>query len=223
MTNRIKQLYLFLVLQLLAWAFAYNENTIIWKLSNTDLVGGYHPVILGNPQINIEGTDTSVFFNGLNDGLVLPVIPIEGWQEFTIEVKFKPAGDGPLSPRFIHFEDTSFNRGTIELRLTPNRQWYLDAFLKNGRTNKGLTLIDSTKLHSADKWYWVAMVYDGKKMSSYINGVKELEGEIDMPPITAGKISLGVRLNKVNWFKGQISEVLFHPNILNPDKLKSNN
>jgi hypothetical protein len=83
--------------------------------------------------------------------------------------------------------------------------------LKNGKTNKGFTLIDSTKLHPVNKWYWAALVYDGKKMRSYINGQKELEGELDFPAMTKGKISLGVRLNKVNWFKGQIREIRFHP------------
>ena len=130
------------------------------------MVGGFQPVVLGNPKIKIETTDSSLYFNGVDDGLVLPVIPIEGWQQFTIEVKFKPAGDGPVAPRFIHFEDTLFNRGTIELRLTPDGQWYLDAFLRNGKTGKGLALIDSTKLHPADKWYWAAMVYDGKKYTA---------------------------------------------------------
>jgi hypothetical protein len=55
-------------------------------------------------------------------------------------------------------------------------------------------------------------------MYSYINGQKELEGEIDFPPMTKGNISLGVRLNKVNWFKGQIREIRFHP-----EELESNN
>lgn len=41
----------------------------------------------------------------------------------------------------------------------------------------------------------------GKKMSHYINAVKELEGEIEFSPMNTGQISLGMRLNKVNWFK----------------------
>ena len=31
---------------------------------------------------------------------------------------------------------------------------------------------------------------------------------------TKGNISLGVRLNKVNWFKGQIREIRFHSEVL---------
>jgi hypothetical protein len=197
----------------LAWTIA-DDKVIIWKIKDPNLVGGMKPLVLGNPVIKAEGKDSSIYFNGIDDGLIVPAIPIEGWSTFTIEVLFKPESDGPIAPRFIHFEDTALNRGTFELRLTKNGQWYLDAFLKNGKTNKGLTLIDSTKLHPTGSWYWATLIYNDKKMSSYINGKKELEGEIDFPAMTKGNISLGVRLNKVNWFKGQIREIRFHSEVL---------
>lgn len=203
-----------------SWQFKSDEKTIIWKLNDVNRIGGFKPLILGDPTIKAEANDTSIYFNGINDGLIIPAIPIEGWSTFTIEVLFKPDSDGHSAPRFIHFEDTASNRGTLELRLTKNGQWYFDGFLKNGKTNEGLALIDSTKLHPADKWYWAALVYDGKKMYSYINGKKELEGEIDFPAMTKGNISLGVRLNKVNWFKGQIKEIRFHPEVLQTNDLQ---
>ena len=209
-------IFAFCILTLLAGKKAADPGqTIIWKLENPGSIGNYQPAILGNPLIVKDSTSTSISFNGLNDGLVIPKIPIEGWKQFTIEVLFKPAGDGPIAPRFIHFEDKELNRGTFELRLTAHGQWYLDTFLKNGKTNKGLTLIDSTKLHANDKWYWAAMVYDGKKMTSYINRQQELEGELDFPSMTTGNIAIGVRLNKVNWFKGLIKEIRFHSKALN--------
>lgn len=202
------------------WTFTDPGNPVIWKIHDPNLVGGFRPVVLGNPAMRIEQKDSSLYFNGINDGLVIPTIPIEGWARFTIEVLFKPDGDAPSAPRFIHFEDTARNRGTFELRLTKQGQWYFDGFLKNGKTNKGLTLIDSTRLHPANEWYWAALVYDGKKMYSYINGQKELEGEIDFPPMTKGNISLGARLNKVNWFKGEIREIRFHQGELDEKALK---
>ncbi len=204
-------LFVFSLLVFPARTYYNTGKIIIWKLKDTGSAGNFKAVKLGNPFVKIENGDTSLYFNGINDGLIIPVIPIEGWSKFTIEVLFKPAGEGTPAPRFIHFEDTASNRGTFELRLTRNSQWYLDVFLKNGKTNKGLTLIDSTKLHTVNKWYWAALVYDGKKMYSFINGQKELEGEIDFPAMKEGRISLGMRLNKVNWYKGQISEIRFHP------------
>jgi hypothetical protein len=208
-------IFAFTILTLLVGKRAADPaQTIIWKLENPSSVGNYRPAILGNPLVVKESTGASLSFNGVNDGLVIPTIPIEGWKQFTIEVLFKPAADGPIAPRFIHFEDKDLNRGTFEARLTPNGQWYMDTFLKNGKTNKGLTLIDSTKLHATDRWYWAAMVYDGKKMTSYINRQKELEGELDFPSMTTGSIAIGVRLNRVNWFKGLIKEIRFHPKAL---------
>jgi hypothetical protein len=64
------------------------------------------------------------------------------------------------------------------------------------------------------------MEYDGKKMKSFVNGKKELEGEINFSAMTEGKISLGVRLNKVDWFKGQIKEIRFHPEALKSQGLQ---
>ncbi len=205
---------LMLILILCTGTITVTGQTTTWKLKDPNLIGGYKPVMLGTPSIQVEGRDSAIFFNGINDGLVIPTIPIEAWPKFTIEVLFNPGGDGSTDPRFIHYEDTALNRGTFELRLTKDGKWYLDAFLKNGKTNKGLALIDSTKLHPVNKWYWAALVYDGKKMRSYINGQKELEGELDFPAMTKGKIAFGVRLNKINWFRGQIREIRFHPVVL---------
>jgi hypothetical protein len=197
------------------------EKPAIWKFTDIAKIGNYTPAIEGKPSVNKSGKFTGISFNGLNDGLTIPNNPVAGWSQFTIEVLFKPDGDGPREPRFVHFEDQDKNRGTLELRITPAKQWYLDAFLKNGKLNKGIALIDSTQLHPADQWYWVAMVYDGQKMSSYVNGVKQLESPIDFPTTNSGQIAFGMRLNKVNWFKGSVSEVRFYPEALAPKLLQS--
>ncbi|MEO5998946.1 MAG: LamG-like jellyroll fold domain-containing protein [Chitinophagaceae bacterium] len=115
------------------------------------------------------------------------------------------------STRFYSFPGQRCQQGHGGNKGTPKGDWYLDTFLKNGKTNEGLTLIDSTKLHEGDNWYWAAMVYDGKKMTTYVNASLELEGDVNFVPMTTGEISLGVRLNKVNWFKGQIKEIRFNP------------
>jgi hypothetical protein len=213
-------LLLFLLFTFSAWVIFKNEPRVVWKLKNTHCIGNFKTEILGSPLIETEGRDTSIYFNGIDDGLIVPEIPIKGWPKFTIEVSFKPDGDGPIAPRFIHFEDTAFRRGTFEIRLKNKKQWYLDTFLKNGKTDRGVALIDSTKLHPTNQWCWVAMEYDGKKMTSFVNGQKELEQEFDFSPMTEGEISFGVRLNKVDWFKGQIREIRFHSTILDAKKLQ---
>lgn len=209
------------LLILSAWKFIDDKKKITWKLNDTKQVGGFSTVVLGNPVVKTEGKSTAVYFDGMDDGVVVPSIPIEGWQKFTIEVLFKPDDDGPVAPRFIHFEDSLGNRCTFELRLTKKKEWYFDGFLRNGLTKRGVTLIDSTKLHPANQWYWAALVYDGAKMYSYINGQKELEHELDLQPFTKGNFSLGVRLNKVNWFKGQIKTLIFHPEAIRQNELQT--
>jgi hypothetical protein len=199
----------------------YETHAITWKVQDTISIGGFKPTVLGNPVKTTDPKGSYLSFNGVNDGLIIQKIPIENWTQFTIEVLFKPSSDGPVAPRFIHFEDKELNRGTFEGRITPQGQWYMDTFLKNGKTNKGLTLIDSTKLHDCNSWYWVAMVYDGKKMSSYINGKKELEGDTNFPAMTSGNTSIGVRLNKVNWFKGAIKEIRFNDRALKISEMQT--
>lgn len=196
------------------------DQPVIWPLDYSTNVGGFQTTVFGKPLPVGGHNKTALSFNGRDDGIVVPVNPLQGWKAFAVEVLFYPSSDGPAAPRLLHLQDEAGNRCTIELRLTRNGQWYLDTFLKNGKTNKGLTLIDSTKLHPCNQWYWAALVYDGKQMKDYVNGVNELKGKVRLEPMQAGQISLGVRLNKVNWFKGLIQEVRFSPAALKSKALQ---
>jgi len=42
---------------------------------------------------------------------------------------------------------------------------------------KGTPLIDPKHVHPTGQWYWAAVRFDGKHMTHYINGVKELEAD----------------------------------------------
>lgn len=192
----------------------------IWTLDRLEHIGGYVPEQWGTPLLQVLGIEKVIGFDGIDDGLVMPVIPVEGCNAFGIEILVKPSADGPATPRILHFEDSLLNRGTIELRLTKDGKWYADVFLKNGRLNKGVTLMDSTLLHETDRWYSIALVYDGKKMSSYVGGRKELEADMEFPPVSNGRLSLGVRLNKMNWFKGQIGHVIFYKGEVSAQELR---
>ena len=205
---------------LLVLAASPQTGSSIWKLDNTTSIGHHQPQILGHPQVVRDGTRKAIQFNGVADGLIMPVNPLEKLSSFTVELLFKPDAAGPPAPRFVHMQDSAGNRCTLELRVVSGGNWYADTFLRNGQTEKGLTLIDSTKQHPCNRWYWLALVYDGRTMSDYVNGIKELEGDIAFNPMLAGQLSLGVRLNKVNWFKGRLAEIRFHPMALKPDALQ---
>ncbi len=188
-------------------------GAIIWKMDNLQSIGGHEPAVQGSPKVTAAGTGSALAFNGVNDGLILPVVPVAGMKAFTIEVLFFPQSGGSTEQRFLHAEDTAMNRLTMETRLTPDGKWTFDTFLLSGASR--LSIYDATKLHPADHWYWVALRYDGATMTSFINGLKEGEGAVVFPAMKdTGKISIGVRQNLVGWFKGLIREVRFTPEAL---------
>jgi hypothetical protein len=190
----------------------------VWRLDNTDKLAGHTVIVAGQPRVEKDGgKDAAVVFGGARDGLFVPAVPIAGAKVFTIEVLIRPAVDGSEEQRFLHLEDKAGRRALMELRLK-DAQWSLDTFLFSDPNR--LTLLDRTKLHPAGRWYWVALRYDGKTMTSFIDGVKELEGPVDFAGLGEGQTSVGVRQNKVSWFKGAIGEVRFHDEALAAEKLQ---
>jgi len=187
----------------------------VWRLDQTAQIGGHVTEVLGAPRV----TDGATFFNGASDGLLVPANPLAGCAHFTVEVLFRPASDGPAEQRFLHVQDGPGTRALMETRVSGGT-WALDTFLSHPATGTRLALLDQTKRHPADRWTWVALVYDGRRMTHYIDGVKELEGEIAFPAMAAGRVSLGVRQNKVYWFKGGIREVRWHSTALNAEQLQ---
>ena len=198
---------------------AADTSKAVWHLDNLSSVGGLTPEVLGAPKRFLEKGRTALCFDGKSDGLFLPVNPIEGWSRFTIEILFRPDGDGPPEQRFVHIQDDQERRALIETRLTDQRTWSLDTFLRATDTNK-LALLDRAKSQPTDQWYWAALVYDGVTMSHYVNGIRQLEGAVTFPPTGPGRISLGVRQNQLHWFKGCIAQVRFSPSALAPDQLQ---
>lgn len=195
-------------------------GSIVWRLNDTSWIGGLKPFVLGAPQVVSNRQSAVLSFDGKDDGLILPVNPLQGWGRFIVEILFNPAADGPVAPRLLHGEDSAGNRFTIEARITPGGSWYLDTFLKTGKTGKGLTLVDSTRLHPCGRWYWAALTYDGTTMTHYVNAVKEAEGTVNFGPMTGGKTAVAVRLNRVNWFKGAIAKLRFGAGAATPPVLQ---
>lgn len=188
---------------------------VVWRLENVDRVGGNATEVLGAPKV-AEG---AVTFDGLKDGLLVGVNPLAGWREFTVEVLFRPADDAPAEQRFLHVQDTAMSRALIETRVDGTGSWWLDTYLMNvGK--EGRPLIDPKKKHPVGQWHWVALRYDGKTMTHFVNGEKEREGTVEFGPMLEGRVSLGVRQNRVHWFKGAIREVRFTRGALPEEKLQ---
>lgn len=187
----------------------------IWRLDQVEKIGGRTAEAIGVPRV----VDGAVVFDGEKDGLLVSVNPLAGLKEFTVEVLFRPAEDGPPEQRFWHAQDAAGSRALLETRLDGMGSWWLDTYLMNvGK--EGRPLIDPKRKHATEKWYWVALRYDGKTMAHFVNGEKEREGEVEFGPTGAGRTSIGVRQNRIHWFKGAIREVRVTPAALAEEKLQ---
>jgi hypothetical protein len=189
---------------------------LVWRLDNPQAVAGITAEILGAPRIEGPEGGRYAVFNGRSDGFIVPASPLAGWKTFTLEVCFRPDADGPAEQRFIHLQDASGRRLTIETRIVGG-QWALDTYLADGSSRQAL--LDLQRLHRCDQWHWAALRYDGKIMTSFVDGRKELAGPVTFAPMSAAQIGIGVRLNHVYWFKGSIRELRFSPTALSEGDL----
>jgi hypothetical protein len=187
------------------------KDAILWEMS--DLITSDSSVRrIGNPKIIEYKKGKALEFNGLNDGIFLDKLPISGMNEFTIEAIFRPDNGGNFEQRFFHSGEIRGDRVLLEIRSTAT-DWYFDAFVQSGAQK--MTLIEPTLLHPLNQWVHVAYVVNRGKLSTYVNGQKELEGAITFKPVQTGKTSIGVRLNEQSWFKGAISKIRISPKALN--------
>jgi hypothetical protein len=194
-------------------------ETAAWDIADTREIAGRSLTKLGAPEVRATEQGQAVCFDGARDGLVLEENPLAGLERFTIQVLFRPDPEGEAEQRFVHVqENESDDRALIETRLLPDGAWYLDTFLRHG--DVGLTLKEESRLHRTGSWYWAALTYDGATMRHFVEGVEEASGSIEFEPLAEGRMSLGVRLNRVSWFKGCIRALAISPRALEAGELQ---
>lgn len=189
-----------------------------WFIDNTSSIHGLTPMVIGSPQVTTSPHGEVVCFDG-DDGIVLDANPLQGLAAFTIEalVRVDAAEAAFSQPRYLHIETTDASRATLEARVTET-SWYLDTFLLSGTGSR--TLVDAAQVHPVDAWAWTALTYADSQMHHFVNGIEEASGAVTVPPFGPGKMSLGVRQNLVNWFKGCVGEVRVTPTALPPAELQ---
>ncbi|MFB3854847.1 MAG: DUF6298 domain-containing protein [Vicinamibacterales bacterium] len=189
------------------------RGAVTWRLDNLQRIGGHRVTIEGTPRVAETEVGPAVEFNGKTDGLFIEANPLTGLERFTIEVVFNPAEDGQTEQRFFHAEETSTgNRALLETRVLPDGSWCLDTFLRHG--DQSLTLLDRARSHRAGAWHVAALTFDGRTMTAFVDGVKELSGDVVFRALGPGRTSIGVRQNKVSHFKGLIALVRITPEAL---------
>jgi len=199
-----------------------------FKFDNLTRIGGIKVKIEGHHSVIKSSEGKAVEFNGVDDASFFPDRPLVGAKAFTIEAIFRPLG-GAFMQRWMHIAETDPNTGQdagpagapdpnprylFEIRVVDN-SWYLDGFMSSKAGNKALAFPD--KLYPLNKWYAVEQTYDGKVYRTYVNG--ELQGEVALDtyvPHGKGHMMVGTRINRVNYFHGDVARARFTSRALAP-------
>jgi len=185
---------------------------LTWRFTSIRELGGYKTTVLGHPKV----VGNAIEFNGVADALFVDVHPLAGAETFTWEVIFRPDVGGNAEQRFFHLQERGTeNRMLFEIRVIGD-QWCLDSFAMSPSGSKAL--MDRAKLHALGKWYAVAAVYDGHWYRNYVNGVEQNAAEIKLSPQREGQTSVGVRINRVDYFKGAVRLARMTPRALSPSE-----
>jgi Concanavalin A-like lectin/glucanases superfamily len=213
---------------------AFAQQTINWRFDNTTAISGTQVTTIGKPQVVDTELGKAIHFEGhgnanptnpesgnpSGDALVLNSAPLTGDAAYTFEVIFRPSSKGAPAQRFFHMQDNnSQSRRMFELRIKEN-QWCLDTVgidFGHGPEQHGVTLVcDAAHMHSLDHWHVATTTYDGKTLRGYVDG--ELQGQIDVTlwPLPAGTTSVGMRIDKRDFFTGDVYSARFTPSVLAP-------
>lgn len=190
----------------------------LWQFDRLDRIGGHAATVLGHPRVINTPGGKAIEFNGVDDGLLIDVHPLAGAEAYTWEAIFRPDG-GQEEQRWFHLEenpatgDDADNRMLFEIRVIDGK-WCLDAFNKSATAQKAL--LNRNNLHPLGAWYHVAAVYDGSEFRSYINGVQDGAAQVRLAPQGPGRTSVGVRMNKLFYFKGAVRTARFTRRALAP-------
>ncbi|MGH9675433.1 MAG: c-type cytochrome [Bryobacteraceae bacterium] len=187
----------------------------MWNFDRLENIGGHPTTVAGSPKVVDTPIGTAVEFDGVDDALFVEHHPLAGAAAFTYEAVFRPDG-GQTEQRWLHLsEQDSENRMLFEIRVAGG-DWFLDSYVQSGAASA--TLMNRKHLHPLGAWYHVATVYDGKEIRNYVNGVREGVAKLEFSPHRAGRTSIGVRLNKVYYFKGAVHMARFTPRALAPEE-----
>ena len=193
----------------------------MWTFDRLENIGGHKTTVLGQPKVIDSPVGKAVEFDGVDDALFIDNHPLAGAKTFTWEAIFRPDG-GQREQRWFHLSEQdpqtgadTDNRMLFEIRVV-NDQWYLDSYSQSGTESKAL--MNRQALHPLGAWYHVASVYDGQEFRNYVDGVQEGSAQLRLAPHGPGHASVGVRINKVFFFKGAVHLARFTRKALSPSE-----
>jgi Concanavalin A-like lectin/glucanases superfamily len=197
------------------------KESVTWRFDRLDKIGGHKATLIGQPKVIDSPVGKAVEFDGVDDGLFIDHHPLAGATSFTWEAVFRPDG-GQREQRWFHLNERDSrtsadteNRMLLEIRVVDD-QWYLDSYIQSGDANHAL--LNPQALHPLRAWYHVAAVYDGVEFRNYVNGIEQGSARLHITPQGQGRTSVGVRINKVFYFKGAVHVARFTRRALAPSE-----
>ena len=194
---------------------------VIWTFDRLENIGGNKTTVLGQPKVIDSPIGKAVEFDGVDDALFIDNHPLAEARTFTWEAIFRPDG-GQREQRWFHLSEQdpqtgadTDNRMLFEIRVVDD-QWYLDSYSQSGTESKAL--MNRQALHPLGAWHHVASVYDGQEFRNYVDGVQEGSAQLRLAPHGPGHASVGVRINKVFFFKGAVRLARFTRKALAPSE-----
>ena len=191
----------------------------VWTFDRLEKIGGHKTTVLGRPTVIDSPVGKAVEFDGVDDALFIDSHPLASAETFTWEAVFRPDG-GQAEQRWFHLSERdpatgldTDNRMLFEIRVVGD-SWFLDSFNQSGSASRAL--MNRTALHRLGAWYHVASVYDGEAFTNYVDGIREGAADIRFAPHGPGHASVGVRINKVFYFKGAVHLARFTRKALSP-------
>jgi hypothetical protein len=196
---------------------ALSQQPVTWRFDNLSVIGGNTTIVVGAPKLIDTALGKAVHFEGIantGDALFFDTLPLTGTVPFTWEVIFRPSSAGAPAQRFFHLQEAGSQlRRLFETRIVSGK-WCLDSFAgADGTTDPAhaVTLLncDAEHLFPLDHWYAVAVIYDGKVLRNYVNGILQGEKGVILLPLGKGGTSVGTRYNKRDFFTGDIFSARF--------------
>jgi hypothetical protein len=185
------------------------SSSVVWTMDNLSSIGGHPVTVAGNPVVKETDIGKAMEFDGIDDGLIVHGCPLNGSPSFTMEIVFKPYASFPnnIEQRFLHVQNPALSsrRALIELRLTGENTWFVDTHIRADSTF--MTLLAKHLPHPVGPWYHIALVYENGVGKHYVNGVEEMSGRVAYIPMEEADVSIGMRMNRVWYFKGAVRAV----------------
>jgi hypothetical protein len=197
----------------------------MWTFDDFRSIGGREAIVLGTPAFTESPWGVATVFDGVRDGILIDEHPLAGAATFTAEALIRPDG-GAFEQRWLHLESDQTpptdpgksDTGLLfEIRVV-DRRWYLDTFVTGAGYRQ--TLVQPAKTFPLNQWAHVAQSFDGRTYRSFVNGELQMAAVVPYAPQGPGRASVGVRLNRVNFFHGAIRQACFSPTALAPSRFR---